>query len=292
MQQTVQQPAPQSVALSPVRRSAQKLRRNPSAVWSLAALLLIVAFALLGPLVYRVSPETIDFSQQFAGPSWAHPLGADENGRDVLIRLMLGGRVSLAVGFFAVAVSLVFGVLIGGLSGFFRGVTDSVLMRFTDGMLAIPGFFISLLALTFFGAGLTQLVLVIGLTSWMGLARLVRGEVLREREELSVEAARALGASELRVLWRHVLPQVYPTMIVNATIGISFAILTESALSFLGVGIQPPDASWGNMLTGAQNYMYSSPWLAVYPGALILITVVAFNLLGDGLRDATDPKAL
>ncbi|QLG09725.1 ABC transporter permease [Deinococcus sp. D7000] len=281
---------PQPVALSPVRRSAQKLRRNPSAVWSVAVLLLIVAFALLGPLVYRASPEAIDFSRQFAGPSWDHPLGTDENGRDVLIRLMLGGRVSLAVGFFAVAVSLVFGVLIGGLSGFFRGATDAVLMRLTDGMLAIPGFFISLLALTFFGAGLVQLVLVIGLTSWMGLARLVRGEVLREREELSVEAARALGASELRVLWRHVLPQVYPTMIVNATIGISFAILTESALSFLGVGIQPPDASWGNMLTGAQNYMYSSPWLAVYPGALILITVVAFNLLGDGLRDASDPQ--
>ncbi|GGO20851.1 ABC transporter permease [Deinococcus humi] len=280
----------QTLALSPAQRSAQKLRRNPSAVWSLAVLLLIVAFALLGPLIYRVSPEAIDFSQQFAGPSWQHPLGTDENGRDVLIRLMLGGRVSLAVGFFAVAVSLVFGVLIGGLSGFFRGATDAVLMRLTDGMLAIPGFFISLLALTFFGAGLTQLVLVIGLTSWMGLARLVRGEVLREREELSVEAARALGASELRVLWRHVLPQVYPTMIVNATIGISFAILTESALSFLGVGIQPPNASWGNMLTGAQNYMYSSPWLAVYPGALILITVVAFNLLGDGLRDASDPQ--
>lgn len=278
------------LALSPARRSAQKLRRNPTAVGSLAVLLLIVAFALLGPLVYRASPEAIDFSRQFAGPSWDHPLGTDENGRDVLIRLMLGGRVSLAVGFFAVAVSLVFGVLIGGLSGFFRGATDAVLMRLTDGMLAIPGFFISLLALTFFGAGLIQLVLVIGLTSWMGLARLVRGEVLREREELSVEAARALGASELRVLWRHVLPQVYPTMIVNATIGISFAILTESALSFLGVGIQPPDASWGNMLTGAQNYMYSSPWLAVYPGALILITVVAFNLLGDGLRDASDPQ--
>ena len=280
----------QTLALSPAQRSAQKLRRNPTAVWSLAVLLLIVAFALLGPLIYRVSPEAIDFSRQFAGPSWQHPLGTDENGRDVLIRLMLGGRVSLAVGFFAVAVSLVFGVLIGGLSGFFRGATDAVLMRLTDGMLAIPGFFISLLALTFFGAGLTQLVLVIGLTSWMGLARLVRGEVLREREELSVEAARALGASELRVLWRHVLPQVYPTMIVNATIGISFAILTESALSFLGVGIQPPNASWGNMLTGAQNYMYSSPWLAVYPGALILITVVAFNLLGDGLRDASDPQ--
>jgi peptide/nickel transport system permease protein len=280
----------QTLALSPAQRSARKLRSNPTAVGSLAVLLLIVAFALLGPLIYRVSPEAIDFSQQFAGPSWQHPLGTDENGRDVLIRLMLGGRVSLAVGFFAVAVSLVFGVLIGGLSGFFRGATDAVLMRLTDGMLAIPGFFISLLALTFFGAGLTQLVLVIGLTSWMGLARLVRGEVLREREELSVEAARALGASELRVLWRHVLPQVYPTMIVNATIGISFAILTESALSFLGVGIQPPNASWGNMLTGAQNYMYSSPWLAVYPGALILITVVAFNLLGDGLRDASDPQ--
>jgi peptide/nickel transport system permease protein len=281
-----------ALSVSPVRRSARKLGRNPSAVGSLAVLVLVVAFAVLGPVFYRVSPETIDFARQFAGPSLEHPLGTDENGRDVLIRLMLGGRVSLAVGFFAVAVSLVFGVLIGGLSGYFRGATDAVLMRLTDGMLAIPGFFISLLALTFFGAGLTQLVLVIGLTSWMGLARLVRGEVLREREELSVEAARALGASELRVLWRHVLPQVYPTMIVNATIGISFAILTESALSFLGVGIQPPDASWGNMLTGAQNYMYSSPWLAVYPGALILITVVAFNLLGDGLRDASDPRQL
>ena len=279
-------------ALSPTRRSARRFKRNRVAMGSLAALLLITAFALLGPLVYRVSPETIDFSQQFAGPSWAHPLGADENGRDVLIRLMLGGRVSLAVGFFAVAVSLVFGVLIGGLSGYFRGALDAVLMRLTDGMLAIPSFFISLLALTFFGAGLIQLVLVIGLTSWMGLARLVRGEVLREREELSIEAARALGAAELRILWRHVLPQVYPTMIVNATIGVSFAILSESALSFLGVGIQPPDASWGNMLTGAQNYLYSSPWLAVYPGALILLTVVAFNLLGDGLRDASDPKHL
>lgn len=277
-------------ALSPAQRSVKRLRRNPVAMVSLLVLLLVTAFALLGPLFYRVSPEAIDFSQQFAGPSWAHPLGADENGRDVLIRLMLGGRVSLAVGVFAVAVSLVFGVLIGGVSGYFRGLTDAVLMRFTDGMLAIPGFFISLLALTFFGAGLLQLVLVIGLTSWMGLARLVRGEVLREREELSVEAARALGAAEWRILWRHVLPQVYPTMIVNATIGISFAILSESALSFLGVGIQPPDASWGNMLTGAQNYLYSSPWLAVYPGALILITVVAFNLLGDGLRDASDPR--
>ncbi|WP_420593868.1 ABC transporter permease [Deinococcus sp.] len=275
---------------SPARRSVRRLRRNPAAMASLTVLLLIVAFALLGPLLYRVSPEAIDFSQQFAGPSWAHPLGTDENGRDVLIRLMLGGRVSLAVGFFAVAVSLVFGVVIGGISGYFRGAVDAVLMRFTDGMLAIPGFFISLLALTFFGAGLIQLVLVIGLTSWMGLARLVRGEVLREREELSVEAARALGAAELRILRRHVLPQVTPTMIVNATIGISFAILSESALSFLGVGIQPPDASWGNMLTGAQNYLYSSPWLAVYPGALILVTVIAFNLLGDGLRDASDPK--
>ncbi|PYE52707.1 ABC transporter permease [Deinococcus yavapaiensis] len=272
-------------------RRVRRFLRNPAAVASVFVLLLIVAFSVLGPLFHKASPTEIDFASQFARPSGAHPLGTDENGRDVLIRLMLGGRVSLTVGFFAVLVSVVFGVLVGGLSGYFRGVTDALLMRFTDGMLAIPGFFIAMLGLTFFGTGLLPLVLVIGLTSWMGLARLVRSEILRYREELAVEAARALGAGDARILMRHVLPHVAPTVIVNATIGISFAILTESALSFLGLGIQPPAASWGNMLNGAQNYLYNAPWLALYPGAMILLTVVAFNLFGDGLRDANDPNA-
>ncbi|AFZ69440.1 ABC transporter permease [Deinococcus peraridilitoris] len=280
-----------TATLSPSARSVRKLSRNPTAMVSLFILTLVTSFAFLGPLVYLADPEAIDFARQFAPPSFAHPLGTDENGRDILIRLMLGGRVSLTVGFAAVAISLFFGVLLGGLAGYHRGLFDSLVMRFTDGMLAIPAFFIALLALTFFGTGLLQLVLVIGLTSWMGLARLVRGEILRYREELVVEAARALGAGDSRILARHVLPQVIPTVIVYTSVGISYAILTESALSFLGLGIQPPAASWGNMLNGAQNYIYSSPWLAVYPGALILLTVLAFNLLGDGLRDATDPNA-
>ena len=276
------------------RGGSRRLRRflnNRAAVASLGVLLTILAFSALGPLFYRASPTELDFARQFAPPGRLHPLGTDENGRDVLIRLMLGGQVSLLVGLFSVLVSVVFGVLVGGLSGYFRGAFDAVLMRFTDGMLAIPGFFVALLALTFFGSALLPLVLVIGLTSWMGLARLVRSEILRGREDLSVEAARALGAGDLRILTRHILPSVLPTVIVNATLGISFAILSESALSFLGVGIQPPAASWGNMLSGAQSYLYNAPWLAVYPGALILTTVLAFNLLGDGLRDASDPTA-
>lgn len=276
------------------RGGSRRLRRflnNRAAVASLGVLLTILAFSALGPLFYRASPTELDFARQFAPPGRLHPLGTDENGRDVLIRLMLGGQVSLLVGLFSVLVSVVFGVLVGGLSGYFRGAFDAVLMRFTDGMLAIPGFFVALLALTFFGSALLPLVLVIGLTSWMGLARLVRSEILRGREDLSVEAARALGAGDLRILTRHILPSVLPTVIVNATLGISFAILSESALSFLGVGIQPPAASWGNMLSGAQSYLYNAPWLAVYPGALILATVLAFNLLGDGLRDASDPTA-
>lgn len=278
-------------AQTPSARSLRKLRRNPVALASFLTLLLIVAFAFLGPLVYRVDPNTIDFARQFARPSSAHPLGTDENGRDVLIRLMLGGRVSLTVGFFAVLVAVALGTFFGGLAGYYRGLIDALIMRVTDGMLAIPAFFVAVMALTFFGTGIAPLVLVIGFTSWMGLARLVRGEILKYREEVSVEAARALGARDGRILARHVLPQVVPTVIVNASVGVSFAILTESALSFLGLGIQPPAASWGNMLSGAQNYIYSSPWLAVYPGALILLTVLAFNLLGDGLRDATDPTA-
>ena len=256
---------------------------------SLVVLVLLYAFAFLGPLFNHADSEAVDLGNQLAGISLTHPLGTDESGRDVLIRLMQGGRVSLAVGTFAVLFSLVVGVTVGGLAGFFLGWLDTLLMRFTDGVLAIPAFFVVLCALTFFGSSLPNIILVIGLTSWMGLARLVRAEILSVRQEIYVEAVRALGARELSILLRHVLPQVIPTMIVNGTLGVANAILAESALSFLGVGVQPPAASWGNMLSGAQNYLYNAPWLAIYPGMLILLTVLAFNLIGDGLRDATDP---
>ena len=274
---------------SPGLRMWRRLRRNPSAVFAGLSLILVTSFACLGPLLYRIDPNSIDFAQQFAHPSAAHPFGTDENGRDVMVRLMLGGRVSLAVGVFAVLLSVTLGTLLGALAGYYRGVAGALLMRITDGMLAIPSFFVTVMALTFFGAGITQLVAVIGLTSWMGLSRLTYGEVLKYREEIAVEAARALGAGDARILWQHVLPQVFPTILVNASLGVSFAILTESALSFLGLGVQPPAASWGNMLSNAQNYLYAAPLLAVYPGALILLTVLGFNLLGDAVRDATDP---
>lgn len=284
--ETIRDQAPAQSYRARVVRRFRKHRLAVIAAWVLVAL---YAFAFLGPLAYRTSSEAIDLGNQLAGLSLRHPLGTDESGRDVLIRLMEGGRVSLAVGTFAVLFALVVGVLVGGLSGFYLGWVDAILMRFTDGVLAIPAFFIVLCALTFFGPSLPNIVTVIGLTSWMGLARLVRGEILSVRQEVYVEAARALGARDAFLLLRHVLPQVIPTMIVNATLGVAGAILAESALSFLGVGVQPPAASWGNMLSGAQNYLYNAPQLAVYPGLMILLTVLSFNIVGDGLRDATDP---
>ncbi|WP_309571932.1 ABC transporter permease [Deinococcus sp.] len=276
-------------AQAPAQRSWRRLRRDPVALLSAATLVLIVLFAFVGPVMRPVDPDVLDLSHQLAPSTVAHPLGTDESGRDVLVRLMLGGRISLLVGLFAVLVSVSVGTLVGALAGFYGGWLAGLLMRVTDGILALPAFFLSVLTLTFFGPGLVPLVLVIGLTSWMGLARLVRGEVLKYREEQYVEAARALGGHDGRVLFRHVLPQILPTLIVNASVGISTAILAESALSFLGLGIQPPNASWGNMLSGAQNYFYTAPQLAVYPGVLILVTVLATNLLGDAVRDATDP---
>ncbi|THF69000.1 ABC transporter permease [Deinococcus sp. Arct2-2] len=277
------------LAQAPAQRSWRRLRRDPVALGSAATLVLVVVFAFLGPVVRPVDPDVLDLARQLAPSTLAQPLGTDESGRDVLVRLMLGGRISLMVGLFAVLVSVSVGTLVGALAGFYGGWLAGLLMRVTDGILALPAFFLSVLTLTFFGPGLVPLVLVIGLTSWMGLARLVRGEVLKFREEQYVEAARALGSHDSRVLFRHVLPQILPTLIVNASVGISTAILAESALSFLGLGIQPPSASWGNMLSGAQNYFYTAPRLALYPGVLILITVLATNLLGDAVRDATDP---
>lgn len=282
---TTRVPLPQA----PAQRSWRRLRRDPVALGSATTLILVVLFAFLGPVVRPVDPDVLDLARPLAPSTLAQPLGTDESGRDVLVRLMLGGRVSLMVGLFAVLVSVSVGTLVGALAGFYGGWLAGLLMRVTDGILALPAFFLSVLTLTFFGPGLVPLVLVIGLTSWMGLARLVRGEVLKFREEQYVEAARALGSPDSRVLFRHILPQILPTLIVNASVGISTAILAESALSFLGLGIQPPNASWGNMLSGAQNYFYTAPRLALYPGVLILITVLATNLLGDAVRDATDP---
>jgi len=266
--------------------------RDRRAAWALAVLALLVVALAFGPLAYRVDPDALDLANIGARPGATHPLGTDESGRDVLSRLLIGGRVSLAVGTAAVLCALALGLSLGSLAGLAGRRFDTVVMRFTDAMLSIPTFFVVIAAVTFLGGGIAGLVVAIGATSWMGLARVVRGELLTIREQPYVEAARSLGARPWRVFARHALPHVLPSVIVNATFGVGTAILTESALSFLGLGVQPPAASWGNMLSNAQNYLYTTPWLAVYPGVLILVTVVAVNVFGDALRDALEPGSL
>jgi len=249
-------------------------------------LALLILAAALGPLVYRVDPNLLDLARAGAPPGPGHPLGTDEAGRDVLGRLLAGGRVSLAVGLAAVTFSAVLGIVSGSLAALGGRRADAMIMRVTDAMLSIPALFLIIAALAFVGASVAGLIVAIGATSWMGLARLVRGELLSIREQPYVEAARALGARPRRVFLLHALPHLVPSVSVNLTFGVGTAILMESALSFLGLGVQPPRASWGNMLTNAQSYLYTTPWLAVYPGLMILATVVAVNVLGDALRDA------
>ena len=249
-------------------------------------LAVLVTVTVLGPLVWRVSPNALDLAAAGAGPGGHHPLGTDESGRDVLSRLLAGGRVSLAVGLLAMAVSITAGTVLGSLAGYRGGWLDGLLMRLTDAALAIPTLFVVITVLTFFGPSLPTLVIAIGVTSWMGTARVVRGELQVLRARPFVEAARALGNHGLPIVTRHLLPHLVPTVLVASTVGVGTAILMESALSFLGLGVQPPAASWGNMLSGAQTYLSAYPRLAIYPGVLILLTVAAVNLVGDALRDA------
>lgn len=275
--------------LTPTDRVLGRFRRNRLAMAALAVLALIHLGVVLAPWIAPHNPDTLTLADRLTAPSTVHWLGTDEYGRDVFTRLLFGGRVSLAVGLTSMIASMVFGVTVGALAGYAGGVIDIVLMRITDGMLSVPLFFVALMALALLGATMVNLVLVIALSSWMTVARVVRAEVLRTRELEFVLAARAVGCSPLRILARHVIPQSIPSITVAATIGVAFAVLLESSLSFLGLGVQPPAASWGNMLSGARGYLRTVPGLAVYPGALIFITVLCYNWFGDGLRDAIDP---
>jgi peptide/nickel transport system permease protein len=273
----------------PVAVLWRRFRRNRAAVAALVFLALVHLLGAAAPLVAPYSPEEVDLTRRLAPPGSGHWLGTDENGRDVLSRLIYGARVSLTVGLLSAVAAVALGTLVGAVSGYFGGLTDAVLMRVTDGMMILPTFFLALLVLAVFGPGVLNVIAVIGLTSWMGVARIVRGEVLRTRPQEFVVAARALGAGNGRILLVHLLPQAVPAIIVAATLGIAQAILTESALSYLGLGIQPPTPTWGNMLAAAQHFLWVRPELAVYPGLLILLTVLAYNSVGDALRDALDP---
>ncbi len=257
---------------------------------ALAVLGAIAALAIAGPLLWTIPPEATDPAHGLAATTATHPLGTDELGRDVLSRMLHGSRVTLLVGVAAMLAALLIGVLVGSVAGFRGDWVDAVLMRFTDAMLAVPAFFFILVVITVLGTGVATLVMVIGALSWMPVARVVYGETLRWKEAEFVVAAQSLGVGSSRLLVRHILPQAIPSLVVSATLGVAFAILTESALSYLGLGVQPPLPSWGNMLQRAQQYVFTAPALAIYPGLAITVVVLAFNFLGDGLRDALDPR--
>jgi peptide/nickel transport system permease protein len=267
------------------------LLRRKLALLSALYLVVLIAGTLLVPHLTGHGPEEIDLGATLAPPSADHLLGTDENGRDILTRLFVGGRGSLTIGFVSMIVAVGLGTLIGGLAGYIGGLLDTLLMALTDAFLAIPIFFITMTVLTLFGSTLPNIVLVIGFTGWMIVARVVRAEVLRIKHFEYVLAAAALGASRPRIFVRHILPQAFPLVVVAAALGLAWAILVETSLSYLGLGVQPPDPSWGNMLANAQQYVFSTPLLAVYPGVLILFTVLAFNYLGAVLRDVLDVES-
>ncbi len=260
---------------------------------ALAAVLFLAAIhliALAAPALAPANPEAISLVDKFARPGGAHLLGADELGRDVLTRLIYGARASLLVGTLSGLISVLVGTLAGAIAGFRGGFVESLIMRLTDGMLAIPTFFLVLITVSVFGSSLRDIILVIAFTSWMVVARVVRSEVLRAKQMDYVTAARTTGVAPVRLLFRHILPSAMPSIIVSTTLGVANAILTESALSYLGLGVQPPTPTWGNMLGNAQSYIFNRPELAVYPGVLIFLTVLAYNFFGDGLHDALDPR--
>lgn len=265
--------------------------RNRLAMASAFFLILMYLVAIFANLLAPYDPDAVEIFNLHARPSGDHWLGTDENGRDVLSRLMYGSRASMTVGLVAVLISVTVGSLIGSLAGYVGGFVDTILMRLTDGMLSIPYFFLVLIVVAVFGSSFRNLILVIGLSSWMGVARIIRSEVLRYKRFDFVKAAESIGASSVRVLFRHILPHTVPVLIVAASLGVAGAILLESALSFLGLGIRPPQASWGNMLSNSQAYLWQNPLLPLYPGALIFFTVLSYNFLGDALRDSLDPQA-
>lgn len=266
------------------------LKRHGMFLTGLTIVLVMSVLALLAPWIAPFDPAALNLDQILMPPSSEHLLGTDELGCDVLSRLLYGARVSLWVGFVAVGISTAIGIVLGLASGYFGGWTDELIMRGVDVMLCFPSFFLILAVIAFLEPSLTNIMVVIGLTSWMGVARLVRAETLSLRERDFIAASKLAGASTSRLLFVHILPNALAPVLVSATLGVAGAILVESSLSFLGLGVQPPDASWGNMLMDGKNTLEIAPWLSLYPGLAILITVLGYNLLGESLRDLLDPR--
>lgn len=268
----------------------KRFLRNRLSVAGAVTVLLLMAISLLAPFIVPYDPRAIDVHNILSPPSKTHLLGTDELGRDLLSRIIWGSRVSLKVGFVAVGIAITIGIAIGAIAGFYGGKVDAVLMRFVDIMLAFPTFFLILAVIAILEPNIFTIMVVIGVTGWMGVARLVRAEFLTLKERDFVAAARVIGGSDARLIVRHILPNALPPVFVAATFGVAGAILIESSLSFLGLGVQPPHPSWGNILAAGKDNIQVAWWLSLYPGLAILITVLSYNLLGEGLRDALDPR--
>ncbi len=265
-------------------------RRNRLAVVGGVIVACLVVVAVLAPVLSPWDPHRPDVKNILAPPSVAHPLGTDQLGRDVLSRMLYGARVSLSVGFVSVGIATVIGLMLGAAAGYHGGTIDGAVMRVVDLMLVFPSFFLLLAVLAFIRPSIWSIMAVIGATGWMRVARLVRAEFLTLKEREFVVWSQSIGASAFRVIWRHILPNAIAPVLVAMTLGIPAAILTESGLSFLGLGVQPPYATWGNILNEGKDAIEIAWWLSFYPGLAILVTVLSYNLLGEGIRDALDPR--
>ncbi|MDR1050855.1 MAG: ABC transporter permease [Deltaproteobacteria bacterium] len=275
--------------MRPANLLAGVLRNKLALIGGLVVLSLFVV-SWLAPVVSPHDPEKINVAARFKAPGApGHPLGTDSLGRDVLSRMIWGSRVSLKVGFVAVGLSTLIGLILGALAGYHGGLVDALVMRFCDLMLCFPSMFLILSVIAVLEPSIWNVMIVIGLTSWMGVARFVRAELMSLKGRDFALAARVLGASDFRVIWRHLLPNAMGPVLVAATLGVAGAILTESALSFLGLGVQPPTPTWGAILSDGKNYLERAYWLSLYPGLAILVTVLSYNLLGEGLREALNP---
>lgn len=292
--------------LSLGRMAWLRFRRHKGAMFGLVTLVCLFLFSFGGALFFSEADANLtNTSMRLQGPSAEHPFGTDTIGRDILARSIYGGQISLMIGLFAVSLQVMIGILIGSLAGFYGGWLDTLLMRMTEAILTVPLLFLLLVMSKFFGGRLPNLeimgrtfsgsvviiIIIIGLTTWPTLARIVRAEFLSLKENEFVLAARATGTPNYQIIFRHILPNTIAPIVVAATLGVASAILTEAYISFLGLGVQAPTPTWGNMITGAANYIEEAPWLWFFPGLLILLTVLSINFVGDGLRDALDPRS-
>lgn len=283
--------APVAGSSEPATRSLSLLRRQPLAVAGIVLFILFTAMALFAPFLAPSDPSALDLAHRLAAPSHAHWLGTDELGRDILSRVIWGARLSLTVAISVVSLSFLLGLILGGIAGYYGRWVDVAVNTFLmNAFLSLPGILLAIAFVAFLGPGLLNLILALSIGGWVGYARLVRAQVLAVREREFVEAARALGASDLRIFVRHIFPNILQPLIVQAAIGMAGAVLAEATLSFLGLGVPPPAASWGSMLNDARPFLFDAPHLVVFPAIAVMLCVLSFNFLGDALRDYLDPR--